>query len=203
MIGNRFRIDSLLKRSQWQNRITPAKIFRSSFGKMGKKFRRERGGRSVLGRRKASVVNLVMLRQSYPTETVLSNKITRNILVLSFKNSPRKVLGRRTAIGSGTKHVPHAGAAIKTKNLRILRKGKSERERERELVLFCGLRDGRHSGDGKRIPRRNNPAHLYCAMCLTLAIRNETRVNVTLTLMSKAVRKPQVRQYLGFCSAYS
>ena len=137
LIGNRFRIDSLLKRSQWQNRIKTAKIFRSSFGKMGKKFRRERGGRSVLGRRKASVVNLVMLRQSYPTETVLSNKITRNILVLSFKNSPRKVLGRRTAIGSGTKHVPHAGAAIKTKNLRILRKGKSGRERERERERAC------------------------------------------------------------------
>ena len=36
-----------------------------------------------------------MLRLSYPTETVLSNKITRNRIVLSFKDSPRKPLGRR------------------------------------------------------------------------------------------------------------
>ena len=42
--------------------------------------------------RKASVV---MKRLSYPTETVLSNKITRNKFVLSFKDSPRKSLGRR------------------------------------------------------------------------------------------------------------
>ena len=38
---------------------------------------------------KASVV---MQRLSYPTETVLSNKITRNGIVLSFKDSPRKPL---------------------------------------------------------------------------------------------------------------
>ena len=36
-----------------------------------------------------------MQRLSYPTETVLSNKITRNRIVLSFKDSPRKPLGRR------------------------------------------------------------------------------------------------------------
>ena len=36
-----------------------------------------------------------MQRLSYPTETVLSNKITRNRTVLSFKDSPRKPLGRR------------------------------------------------------------------------------------------------------------
>ena len=42
---------------------------------------------------KASVV---MLRLSCPTETVIFNKITRNIvIVLSFKDSPRKPLGRR------------------------------------------------------------------------------------------------------------
>ena len=29
-------------------------------------------------------------RLSYPTETVLSNNITRNIIVLTFKDSPRK-----------------------------------------------------------------------------------------------------------------
>ena len=43
---------------------------------------------------KASVV---MQRRSYPTETVLSNK---NRLVLSFKDSPRKPLGRRPRIQS-------------------------------------------------------------------------------------------------------
>ena len=36
-----------------------------------------------------------MLRLSYPTETVLSSKITRNRIVLPFKVSPRKPLGRR------------------------------------------------------------------------------------------------------------
>ena len=35
---------------------------------------------------------------SYPTETVLSNKITRNRIVLSFKDSPRKPLRRRPGI---------------------------------------------------------------------------------------------------------
>ena len=32
---------------------------------------------------------------SYPTETVLCNKITRNRIVLSFKDCPRKPLRRR------------------------------------------------------------------------------------------------------------
>ena len=36
-----------------------------------------------------------MQRLSYPTETVLSNKVTRKRIVLSFKDSPRKPLGRR------------------------------------------------------------------------------------------------------------
>ena len=36
-----------------------------------------------------------MERLSHPTETVLSNKIIREIIVLSFKDSPRKPLGRR------------------------------------------------------------------------------------------------------------
>ena len=35
-----------------------------------------------------------MQRLSYRTETVSSNKITRNRIVLSFKDSPRKPLGR-------------------------------------------------------------------------------------------------------------
>ena len=42
-----------------------------------------------------------MLRLSYPTETVLSNKITRNIIVLSFKDIPWKPLRRRpTSVSS-------------------------------------------------------------------------------------------------------
>ena len=36
-----------------------------------------------------------MQRLSYPTETVLSYKITRNRIVLSCKDSPKKSLGRR------------------------------------------------------------------------------------------------------------
>ena len=44
---------------------------------------------------KASVV---MQRLPYPTETVLSNKITRNRIFLSFKDSPRKPLRRRPSV---------------------------------------------------------------------------------------------------------
>ena len=39
--------------------------------------------------------SVLMQRMSYPTETVLSNKIIRIRIVLSFKDSPRKPLGRR------------------------------------------------------------------------------------------------------------
>ena len=37
-------------------------------------------------------------RLSYSTETVLSNKITGNRIVLLFKDSPRKPLGRRPSL---------------------------------------------------------------------------------------------------------
>ena len=40
-----------------------------------------------------------MQRLSCPTETVLSNKITTNRTVISFKDSPRKPLGRRPNAG--------------------------------------------------------------------------------------------------------
>merc|ERR1712127_872135 len=43
-------------------------------------------------------VSVLMQRLSYPTETVLSNKITRNRIDLSFKDSPRKPLGRRPIV---------------------------------------------------------------------------------------------------------
>ena len=39
-----------------------------------------------------------MQRLSYPSETLLSNIINRNIIVLSFKYYPRKPLGRRPSI---------------------------------------------------------------------------------------------------------
>ena len=42
-----------------------------------------------------SEASVLMHRLSYPTETVLSNKITRNRIVLSFKDRPRRPLGRR------------------------------------------------------------------------------------------------------------
>ena len=41
---------------------------------------------------------VVKQRLSYPTETVLSIKITRNRIVLSFKDSPRKPLKRRPIV---------------------------------------------------------------------------------------------------------
>ena len=47
-----------------------------------------------------------MQRLSYPTETVLSNKIARNRIVLSFKDSPRKPLGRRPHIISVRRIAP-------------------------------------------------------------------------------------------------
>ena len=40
-----------------------------------------------------------MQRLSFPTVTILSNKITRNEKVLSFKDSLRKPLGRRSRFG--------------------------------------------------------------------------------------------------------
>ena len=40
-------------------------------------------------------VAVLIIGLSYPLETALSNKITRNTIVLSFKDSPRKPLRRR------------------------------------------------------------------------------------------------------------
>ena len=45
--------------------------------------------------RKEQEASVLMQRLSYLTETVLYNKITRNRIVLSFKDSPRKPLGRQ------------------------------------------------------------------------------------------------------------
>ena len=41
-------------------------------------------------------VSVVVQRLSYPSETVLSGKITVNRIVLSFKNSPRKTIKTAT-----------------------------------------------------------------------------------------------------------
>ena len=41
---------------------------------------------------------ILIQRQSYPTETVLSNKITRNRIVLSYKDSPIKPLRRQPIV---------------------------------------------------------------------------------------------------------
>ena len=51
------------------------------------------GGEEGKEKEKASVL---MERLSYPTETVLSDKISRSRIVLSCKDSPRKPLGRRS-----------------------------------------------------------------------------------------------------------
>ena len=46
--------------------------------------------------------SVLMQRRSYPNETVLYNKITRNRIVLSFKASPRKPLRRRPEESNST-----------------------------------------------------------------------------------------------------
>ena len=56
-------------------------------------------GHCASGKREASVL---MQKLSYPTETVLSNKITEHRIVLSFKDSPRKPLGRPPGITAPT-----------------------------------------------------------------------------------------------------
>ena len=52
-------------------------------------------GESWGGQRTPHKASVLMQRLSYPTETVLTNKITRNRTVLSFKDRPREPLLRR------------------------------------------------------------------------------------------------------------
>ena len=55
-----------------------------------------------------------MQRLSYPTKTVLSNKITRNRIVLSFKGSAGKPLRRRPEVWGTRKSLSlFGGGAIK------------------------------------------------------------------------------------------
>ena len=58
---------------------------------------RARGDLILIKRRPPPLLQASVLTQrlSYPTETVLFNNITRKRIVLSFKASPRKPLGRR------------------------------------------------------------------------------------------------------------
>ena len=57
-----------------------------------------------------------MQRLSYPTDTVLSNNITRNRIVLSFKDSPRKPLRRRPyyeLLDKSSRKLPNPMRALK------------------------------------------------------------------------------------------
>ena len=63
----------------------------------------------TMTRRQAVVV---MQRLSYPTEIVISNKVTRNRIVLSFKNSPRKPLGRRPYDDGLTRHLKRSTSIL-------------------------------------------------------------------------------------------
>ena len=64
-------------------------------------FRAVEVGFSLMSPPSSPPASVVMQRLSYPTETVLSNNITRNRIVQSFKDSPPKPLRRRPIISSG------------------------------------------------------------------------------------------------------
>ena len=59
--------------------------------------RKERAG-IILGQEYSKKVSILMLRLSLPAETALSDKVTRNRTILSFKDNPRKLLGQRQII---------------------------------------------------------------------------------------------------------
>ena len=61
---------------------------------------------SLVSRSLPQKASVVMQRLSYPTLTVLSNEITRNRIVLSFKDSPRKPLRRRPRNATSAKQCP-------------------------------------------------------------------------------------------------
>ena len=77
--------------AQWEE-IGLAKATRTGRPRPG-----ERRGRRLRGG-KGEKATVLMQRLSYATETVLSNKITRNRIVLLFKDSPRKPFGRRPRV---------------------------------------------------------------------------------------------------------
>ena len=66
---------------------------------MSNSFVRRRSSSFSLVAQVSLEASVLMQRLSYPTETVLSNKNTRNTIVLSFKDSPRNPLRRRPMDG--------------------------------------------------------------------------------------------------------
>ena len=79
---------------KWTPRILPPYL--DSRDEMAKRASAS-GDLILIKRRPPPLLQASVLTQrlSYPTETVLFNNITRNRIVLSFKASPRKPLGRR------------------------------------------------------------------------------------------------------------
>ena len=75
-------------------------------------------------------------RLSYPTENLLSNKNTRNRIVLSFKESPRRTIrtatwSREGETGEGKTDKGHRGMKCESD----CREGRKQ-EREREMPLM-------------------------------------------------------------------
>ena len=80
------------------------KIGDKEISEMSNSFVRRRSSSFSLVAQVSLEASVVMQRLSYPTETVLSNKNTRNTIVLSFKDSPRNPLRRRPLVrGKGIK----------------------------------------------------------------------------------------------------
>ena len=77
------------------------KIGDKEISEMSNSFVRRRSSSFSLVAQVSLEASVLMQRLSYPTETVLSNEIPRNIIVLSFKDSPRKPLRRRPNVARG------------------------------------------------------------------------------------------------------
>ena len=88
---------------------------------------------------------VVMQRQSYRTETVLSNKITRKTIVPSFEDSPRKPLRRRPShlFITSTCHQPTLLVDGRSGETNLWR-----RENHRNFLTH-ERRDGRTNASGK------------------------------------------------------
>ena len=94
---------------------------------------------------------VVMQRQSYRTETVLSNKITRKTIVLSFEDSPRKPLRRRPShlFITSTCHQPTLLVDGRSGETNLWR-----RENHRNFLTH-GRRDGRTDGRERKRVRQS------------------------------------------------
>ena len=138
-----------------------------------------------------------MQRLSYPTKTVLSNKITRNIIVLSFKDSPRKPLGRRRPMPPKHDVGSFDGAQFPARfiSTQLWRVGKSnvkvfsashtdregERERERERYQYFVDEAG------------------YCVPRLRAGIRSEIRM----LFVKLEIGEMNIQLYKYFCPTIS